>query len=233
MSGLSAALQGAVWSIACPQSLGCTFPWTASEILRGPCAWPLTAQSSGMIGHELGEAMDIIQGLRFHMPGRQWQMLDDMVAAKLRADAAAGDAAQAGAALARPAPVVKPGHGAGRPRKQVEVLKRENRSLKQVVCRLRGLVRRLWAELQAKIDEMRAKTSVLKTPKRERAARRATERGLVSLAGGCRCALLRNIGHAGADTVVAHLDAGIARQTGCRWEQLLGANVLAHARAFL
>ena len=42
--------------------------------------------------------MDIIQGLRFHMPGQQWQMLDDMVATKLRADAAPGHAAQAGAA---------------------------------------------------------------------------------------------------------------------------------------
>ena len=70
------------------------------------------------------------------------------------------------------------------PRKQVELLKRENRSLKHVVCRLRGSVRRLRAELQAKIDEMRPKTSVLKTPKRERAARRATERRVVSLAGG-------------------------------------------------
>ena len=82
----------------------------------------------------LGDAMDKLQGLRFHMPGRQWQMLDDMVAAKLRADTAPGHAAQAGAALARPAPAVKPSHGAGRPRKQVELLKRENRSLKQVVC---------------------------------------------------------------------------------------------------
>ena len=177
---------------------------------------------------DLGDAMDILQGLRFHMLGRQWQMLDDMVATKLRADAARGHTAQAGAAHARSSPAVKPGRGAGRPRKQVELLKREIRSLKQVVCRLRGLVRRLKAELQAKIDKMRAKTSVLKTPKRERAARRATERGVVSLAGGCRCASLRNIGQAGADAVVAHLDAGIARQT----EQLLGANVLAHARAF-
>ena len=114
---------------------------------------------------------------------------------------------------------MKPGHGAGRPRKQIELLKRENRSLKQVVCRLR--------ELQAKIDEMRAKTSVPKTPKRESAARRATERGVVSLAGGYKCVLLRNGGHAGADAVVAHLDTGIARQTVCRWEHLLGASVLA------
>ena len=98
--------------------------------------------------YDLGDAMDILQGLRFHMPGRQWQMLDDMVAAKLRADTAPGHAAQAGAALARPAPAVKPGHGAGRPRKQVELLKRENRSLKQVVCRLRGMVRRLRAASQ-------------------------------------------------------------------------------------
>ena len=134
-----------------------------------------------------------------------------MVAAKLRADAAPGHAAQAGAALARRAPAVKPGRGAGRPRKQVELLKRENRSLKQVVCRLRGLDRRLRAELQAK---MRAKTSELKTLKREHAARRTTERGVVCLAGEYyKCAVLWNIGHAGADAVVAHLDAGIARQT--------------------
>ena len=36
----------------------------------------------------LGDAMDILQDLRFHMLGRQWQMLDDMVETKLRADAA-------------------------------------------------------------------------------------------------------------------------------------------------
>ena len=107
----------------------------------------------------------------------------------------------------------KLGRGAGWPRKQVELLKRENRSLKQVVCRLRGLVRLLTAELQAKIDETRAKTSVLNSPKRELAARRATERGVVSLADGYKCALLRRIGHAGADAVVDHLDASIARQT--------------------
>ena len=83
--------------------------------------------------HDLGDSMDNLQGLRFHMPGRQWQMLDDMVAAKLRADTPPGHTAQAGAALARPAPAVKPGHGAGRPRKQVELLKRENRSLKGCV----------------------------------------------------------------------------------------------------
>ena len=50
--------------------------------------------------YDLGDAMDILQGLPFHMPGRQRQMLDDMVAAKLRADAAPGHAPQAGAALA-------------------------------------------------------------------------------------------------------------------------------------
>ena len=49
---------------------------------------------------------------------------------------------------------------------------------------------------------------------------------------GYRCALLRNIGHAGAHAVVAHPDAGTARQTVCRWEQLLGANVLVHTHAF-
>ena len=174
--------------------------------------------------YDLGDAMDILQGLRFHMPGRQWQMLDDVVPAKLRVDAALVHAAQAGAALARPAAAVKPGHGAGRPRKQVELLKRESRSLKQVVCRLRGLVRRLRAELQAKMDEMRAKTSVLP-------AGRPIEEWQVWLAETSG-ASLRNIGHAGADAAVAHLDAGIARQTVSRREQLLGANVLAHARAF-
>ena len=30
--------------------------------------------------YDVGDAMDILQGLRFHMPGQQWQMLDDMVA---------------------------------------------------------------------------------------------------------------------------------------------------------
>ena len=40
--------------------------------------------------YDLGDAMDILQGLRFHMRGRQWQMLDNMVAAKLRADGALG-----------------------------------------------------------------------------------------------------------------------------------------------
>ena len=104
-------------------------------------------------------------------------------------------------------------------------------SLAQAVCRLRRLVCRLTAEVQTKTDEMRARTSVLKTPKRERAARRATERGVVSLAGGCRCALLRNIGHAEAVAVAAHLDAGTARQTVCRCEaaaagQCLGASAL-------
>ena len=48
-------------------------------------------------------------------------MLDDTVSAKLRTDAALEHAAQAGAALARPAPAVKPGIGAVRPRKQVEL----------------------------------------------------------------------------------------------------------------
>ena len=64
--------------------------------------------------YDLGDDMNILRGLRFHMPGRQWQMLDDMVAAKLRADTPPGHTAQAGAALARPAPAVKPGNGAGR-----------------------------------------------------------------------------------------------------------------------
>ena len=40
--------QGAVWSNARLQSLGCTFPWTASAILRWPLAWPLTTKASGM-----------------------------------------------------------------------------------------------------------------------------------------------------------------------------------------
>ena len=232
LSGLDAASQGAVWSIACLQFIELHVSMDCQRDLA--TAICVAADGSGQRDdcYDLGDAMDNLQGLRFHMPCRQWQMLDDMVAAKLRADAAPGHAAQAGVALARPAPAAEPGHGAGRPRKQVELLKRENRLLKQVVCRLRGLVRRLRAELQAKIGEMRAKTSVLKMPERERAARRATERRVVSLAGGYRCALLRNIGHAVAGAVVAHLDAGIARQTVCRWEQLLGANVLAHARAF-
>ena len=72
--------------------------------------------------YDLGDAMDILQGLRFHMPGRQWQMLDDMVAAKLRADAALGP------------PAVKPGHGAGTPRKQVELLKKRTSVAQNRLC---------------------------------------------------------------------------------------------------
>ena len=102
LSGLGAALPGADFvhgPLACLQSLGCTFPWTASGILRGPLAWPLTAggQRDGAVTTWVTLYMDNLQGLRFHMPGRQWQMLDDMVAAKLRADTAPGHAAQAGA----------------------------------------------------------------------------------------------------------------------------------------
>ena len=133
---------------------------------------------------DLGDAMDIIEGMRWTWLGREVERL------------------------------------------------RRGRKVAHTGCAQASLVCRLRAELQAKIDEMRAKTSVLKRPKRGRAARRVIERGVVSLMGGHRCALLRHIGHAGAGAVVAHLEAGIARQTVCIWEQLLGANVLAHARAF-
>ena len=81
---------------------------------------------------DLGDAMDILQGLRFHMPGRQWQMLDNMVATKLRADTALGHAAQAGA-LARPAPAVKPGNGAGRASKTSRAAEKR-KSVAQTGC---------------------------------------------------------------------------------------------------
>ena len=76
---------------------------------------------------------------------RQWQVQDDMITKKLRADAASGHAAQTRAPLARPAQAIKSGRGAGTPRKHVEMLKRQNRSLKQVLCTLRGLARQLRA----------------------------------------------------------------------------------------
>ena len=92
--------------------------------------------------HAFFDAMDILQGLRFHMPGQQWQMLDDMVAGKLRADTAPGHAAcSSSQTWSRSWQASK-----------MVLLKRENRSLEQVVCRLRGLVRRLRVELQATID---------------------------------------------------------------------------------
>ena len=42
LSGLKAALQGAVWSTACPQSLGCTFPWSASGMTVTTSTTPWT-----------------------------------------------------------------------------------------------------------------------------------------------------------------------------------------------
>ena len=225
LSGFNAALHGAVGSIACLQSLCCTFPWIASGILRGPLAWPLTAQASEMIVTTWVTPLDILQGVRFHMLGRQWQMLDDMVAAKLRADAALGHAAQAGAADARHACwQASKTSGAAEKRK----IGRSNR-----LC----AVFAVWSVVHGLSCRPRLTRCVQRLPCSRRRSESvlsagATERGVVSLAGGYRCALLRDIGHAGADAVVAHLDAGIARQTVCRWEQLLGANVLTHARAF-
>ena len=50
--------------------------------------------------YDLGDAMNILQGVRYHMPGRQWQMLDDMVAretdAEVRACCPQGDRARSG-----------------------------------------------------------------------------------------------------------------------------------------
>ena len=165
---LSGALQGAVWSICVSTITKLHISMDCQRDLAR--AIGVAADGFGQRDdcYELGDAMDVLQGLRFHMPGRQWQMLDDTVAAKLRADAALGHAAQAGAALARPAPAVKTWSRSWQASKTSRAAERENRSLKQVVCRLRGLVRRLRAELQAQIDEMRAKTSVLKTPKQAR-----------------------------------------------------------------
>ena len=150
----------------------------------------------------MGDAMDFIEGLRFHTLGRQWQMLYDTVAARLRVDAAPdaapGGAALAGAVLARLAPAFKPGL-----EEKWSDCAWDKRSLAQAVRTVRMLVCLLGGELQAKTGETRDKASVLKRLQRERAAGRATERGASSLAGGFRCAVQRNIGHVGADAVVA------------------------------
>ena len=79
--------------------------------------------------YDLGDAMDILQGLRFHMPGRQWQMLDDMVAAKLRADTAPGHAAQAGACACAACSSSETRKRSWQGLENKELLKRENRSL--------------------------------------------------------------------------------------------------------
>ena len=127
LSGLDAALQGTIWPNACPQSLLHVF----HGLPAGSCEGLWRADGSGQRDDcdDLGDATDILQGLRFHMPGRQWQMLDDTVAAK----------------LCRCCTWTRGTGGTGRPQKQVELLHKENRSLKQVVRRLRGLVRRLIA----------------------------------------------------------------------------------------
>ena len=103
------------------------------------------------------------------------------------------------------------------------------------MCRLRGLVRRLTAELQAQIDEMRPKTSVLKTPKRERAARKATERGVVQFGWRVQVCVAAEHRHTlePKQWSLIVVQASRGRLTVRRREQLLGASVLAHARAFL
>ena len=78
------------------------------------------------------------------------------------------------------------------------------------------------AELQGKIGEMRAKNSVLNTPKRERAARRATEPGVVSLAGGYRCAWLRNTRCSGRSSRCRYRPADSLQMGVAVWSQCLG-----------
>ena len=94
MSGLHAALQGAVWSICVPTITKLHVSMDCQRDLAR--AIGVAADGFGQRDdcYELGNAMDVLQGLHFHMPGRQWQMLDDMVAAKLRPDAALGHEAQ-------------------------------------------------------------------------------------------------------------------------------------------
>ena len=62
------------------------------------------------------------------------------------------------------------------------------------------------ADLRRQLHE---KTSLLKKPRRARPKK--TERGVVSLEGGYRCAMKRNMGHAGADALLSHIDGDISR----------------------
>ena len=91
-----------------------------------------------------------------------------------------------------------------------------------------GKVQALTEALAAAKEELNRKTNLLKVPKKSR--RRKTDRGLVSLNGGYTCATKRNLGHAGAEALIAHLDTTICRQTVAKWELLLGANVLSESR---
>ena len=86
---------------------------------------------------------------------------------------------------------------------------KEKKRLYQVVRRLGRKVTSLRNELKRKEIEMHNKTSLLRKPKKEKA--RKTLRGVVSLAGGYRCGIRRNVGHVGAIALLAHLDSDVSR----------------------
>jgi hypothetical protein len=70
-------------------------------------------------------------------------------------------------------------------------------------------VQHLEVELQHARETLHDKTSIVKKPKRKRHTK--TDRSVVSLSGGYRCAMKRNMGHAGAESLLAHIDATVVR----------------------
>ena len=88
---------------------------------------------------------------------------------------------------------------------------RAKRTAQQCVRRLKVTISRLRKQIKALTQELHTKTSLLRKPNRERTNRRKSSRGVVSLQGGYQCAMKRNMGHAGADALLSHVDGDVSR----------------------
>ena len=57
-------------------------------------------------------------------------------------------------------------------------------------------------------------------------------RSNLSLTGGYKLAMQRNIGHASADALLSHMDAPVTRYTVSRWEMQLASTIIAWAKTW-
>lgn len=86
------------------------------------------------------------------------------------------------------------------------------------------------AELAAKVSAMEAESrdkSLTHLGKRRKTS--ATRLNL-TVNGGFKLALQRNVGHASADALLSHMDTSVSRYSVSRWEQLFASTIIAMAR---
>jgi hypothetical protein len=55
----------------------------------------------------------------------------------------------------------------------------------------------------------------------------------LSVRGGYKLAIQRNVGHASADALLSHMDAPVTRYTVSRWEQQLASTIIGMSKAFI